>query len=153
MESNMLLSKMSVIDLKSPVRFSHSNSKKGMAYEYRQNHFCSRDGASRTSGVSEMRPPLPRQLQSKNLFMPRSISGDGLRSVELPGKSSRYRSLSSGHAHETLSHGNPRRSFSQQSGSCQRNTRLAHLGRLCSSLDSHSPASLRQRSLWGRTRS
>src|SRR3989338_10850363 len=100
MESNMLLSKMSVIDLKSPVRFSHSNSKKGMAYEYRQNHFRPSHGAFAASGVPQMCPALPRRLQSKNIFMPRSISGDGLRPVELPGKPARHRSLPPGHAQQ-----------------------------------------------------
>src|SRR3989338_4278783 len=138
----MLLPKMSVIDLKSPVRFSHSSSKKGMAYEYLQNYFHPSHGASAASGVSQMRPALPRRLQNKNIFMPRSISGDGLRAVELPGKPARYRSLPSGHEQQTLSHGNPRRDFPEQLGPCQRNTRLAHLGRLCSSLDSHGQASL-----------
>ena len=98
-----------------------------MAYEYRQNHFRPSDGTSAASGVSQMRPTLRRRLQSKNFFVLRSISGDGLRPTELPGKLAQYRSLPSGDAHEALSHANPQRDFPQQPGSRQRDTRLAHL--------------------------
>src|SRR3989338_547550 len=146
MNVKMLLPKMSVIDLKSPVRFSHSSSKKGMTYEYRQNHFRPSDGASAASCVSQMCPTLRRRLQSKNIFMSRSVSGDGLCPVELPRKLARYRSLPPGHAQQTLSYGNPRRNFPQQLVSCQRDTRLAHLGRLCPGLDSYGPAPICRRS-------
>ena len=57
----MLLSEMSVNDLRLSVRFGHSMSKKGMANEYRENDFRSIDGASPTSGVSQMRPTLPER--------------------------------------------------------------------------------------------
>jgi len=52
--------------------------------------------------------------------------------TDLPGKPSRYRSLSPIHPAQALSHGFSRKGLTQYARSCQRGSRLADLCRLCS---------------------
>src|SRR3989338_8938791 len=147
----MLLSKIAVIDLKLPVRFGCSSRKKGTANEYRENDFCSIDGASSASRVSQMRPSLSRQLQSSKFFMSRPVFGDGVCPTDLSRKSPGYRSLPSGDAFQTLPYGNSWQHIPEKSGSHQRNQRLAYLCRFCSSFDLNCTPPLCRRRLRNRT--
>ena len=128
-KNNRLLINMTVNDLKSLIGLSHSKPKEGMAHEYRENNIFSNHSTFAASRIPKMRQPLQRRLQDPKLFMPRSVSGDGLRPTDLPRKSSGHRSLSPSNAHETLPHGYSRGHRSKYIGPNQRNKGLAHVFR------------------------
>src|SRR3990172_9771625 len=98
-----------------------------MTHESRTHRLCATGGASSTQGVSKMRRPLSRRLLSQELLLLGSVSGDGVRSVDLPGKLARHRGMSSFRARQTVSHGVPRSSGALDVGGCERIARLAHL--------------------------
>lgn len=57
-------------------------------------------------GISQMCKALQRQLQSKNVFLPRSISLYGVCSTYVSRKFARYRSMPSFYENQIVSHGN-----------------------------------------------
>jgi Domain of unknown function (DUF4372) len=56
-----------------------------------------------------------------------SVSGDGIRSVDLPQESSQPRSLPRFHRRQALPHGIPRKDSTFDLGRCERSSRLANL--------------------------
>ena len=79
----------------------------------------------------QMRQALSRQLSDTGLLVSRSVSGDGVCTIDLPRKSARHRNLFEIGPAETLSHGISRSHCTQHTGRRQPQTRLAHLRRLC----------------------
>ena len=144
---------MTVIDLNLILNSGHFtlHSVKGMAYEYRPNSFCPDHGFSAAQRISQMRQTIPRPLQSPAIFVHGSISLYGICSVKLSRKSAGHRSLSACSAVQTVSYGHPKSRFSFNTCLCQRNARLAHLCRLCTSLDSYCQAIVCKRRTVGRT--
>src|SRR5580692_4605492 len=83
-------------------------------------------------------PTVPQLLRpiwwwslSENFVLLGSVSGDGIRSVDLPRESSQHRSLPRFHRRQALPHGIPWKGGTFDVGRCERITRLANLRRLC----------------------
>jgi hypothetical protein len=76
---------MQFIDLKfySPIGHTSSVMREEMANEYRENRFYSTAGFYPQLRVSPMRRTLQRQLQSKDVFLQRSVPLHGLRPTNL----------------------------------------------------------------------
>ena len=89
--------------------------------------------------------PVSRRLQSKRVFLRGAFPGDGLCSIDLPRKSAGYRGLPQSHWLAALSYGHQKSCVAQQSISCQRNQRLAHLCRFCPDTYSTSKSPVCQR--------
>ena len=104
---------------------------KGATNEFRKNRLCSTLQISADLRVSTMRPTVPRNLQSSNLFLLGSIPVPGVCSIDLSRKPSRYRSLSPRPSRKTLSHGNPQPHLPKHLSLYQRKSRLADLRRFC----------------------
>ena len=79
----------------------------------------------------QMRQALSRQRSDTGLLVSRSVSGDGVCTIDLPRKSARHRNLFEIGPAETLSHGISRSHCTQHTGRRQPQTRLAHLRRIC----------------------
>src|SRR5665647_789809 len=124
---------MSFNDLKIFPKISHlrETMRGGLNYVHWKTYFLSSDGASSASCLSSMRRSLSRQFQGQGIYLSRPVSVYGLCSTHLSRKPSRYRGLSSCPEEQTLPHGYPRAHFSQYSGQCHQNSRLAHLRRSC----------------------
>src|ERR1017187_6172154 len=102
---------------------------------HRPVRFLRVDRPSPSPGVSEMRGPLRRSSSAEVAFLLGSVLGDGLRATDLPREPAGHRSLPPIRDRETLSPGVSRHGGAQHSGRRQRNTRLAHLRRVCPCLD------------------
>src|ERR1017187_6241763 len=102
---------------------------------HRPVRFLRVDRPSPSPGVSEMRGPLRRSSSAEEAFLLGSVLGDGLRATDLPREPAGHRSLPPIRDRETLSPGVSRHGGAQHSGRRQRNTRLAHLRRVCPCLD------------------
>ena len=99
---------------------------------------------------SPVRSQIPRQFQYKKVFLPRPIFMHGLRSTHLPGKSSRYRSVSSFSKQKALSYGHSWQCGQIHSCRGQRKSRLAYLCGIGSKSYCHSQKALQYRNLsWG----
>ena len=147
----MLQSKMTVIDLKSPVSFSHTNinNLKGVAIEFRTDDLFTDSRFSTPTRILQMCSTISRQLQSPEVFMFRSISLHGVCTIDVSIKPARNRNMPSRNADKTLSYWYPRQGRSQHFGRRQRETRLADLRRLRASADSYRPQALCRGRLWG----
>src|ERR1017187_1222647 len=102
---------------------------------HRPVRFLRVDRPSPSPGVSEMRGPLRRSSSAEEAFLLGSVLSDGLRATDLPREPAGHRSLPPIRDRETLSPGVSRHGGAQHSGRRQRNTRLAHLRRVCPCLD------------------
>ena len=144
---------MTVIDLKAYLDFGHFalHSVKGMADEQWSNSLCSDNGFSAAQRIPQMCYSIQRPLQSPTVFVHGSIPLNGICSVKLPRKSAGHRGMSACSAIQAVSHGHSKSHFSLDSRARQRNTRLAHLCRLCPSLDSYRSPTLCKRRVIGRT--
>jgi len=125
---------------------------KGLANACWTNSFLTAIRLSSKKTIRQMRSQISRQLQDKNFFMFRSISVHGIRSDNLPSKSSRHRNLSSGNAAKTLPLRHSWKSFTYHLGQGKRKSKLANIRRVRSSLDKQSSKTLRQRRLWSPTK-
>ncbi len=125
---------------------------KGLANACWTNSFLTTVRLSSKKTIRQMRSQISRQLQDKNFFMFRSISLHGIRSDNVPPKSSRHRNLPESNATETLSLRNSRKSFTQHFGKGKRKSRLANICRLRTGFDKQRSKALRQRRLWSRTK-
>ena len=112
------------------------------AYEFRQDDLLSADGLSSPSRLSSMRRSLPWQLQTPTFFLLGSVSVHGVRAIDLPGESARYRSLSAFGWHEALSHGHSQPRLPQHPCECESGARLAYLCRLRPDADLHGSRAL-----------
>src|SRR2546430_5829316 len=106
-----------------------------MPHELWPNRIFTADQLPSRSRVSSLCRPLRRGPPTAGVLLLGSVSDDGLRSVDLPRKPSRYRGVPSLPAGETLPPGLPRSRVSLDAGRCQRESRLAHLRRFCPSAD------------------
>src|ERR1035437_5896642 len=75
-----------------------------MVHEYRSHRFRSADGSRALVRISKMRQALPWRRSPAKLFLLGPVSGDGVRSVDLPRESPRHRGVSAFHDQQTLSH-------------------------------------------------
>lgn len=98
--------------------------------------------------ISNMRYQIPGRLQSQNIYLSRTLSRDGFCTTNLSRKPAGHRGLSACFGSPTLSHGHPQFCFKKQPFPRKRNSRLAHLRRLCSNPHQQSKNPLRQRTTW-----
>src|ERR1022692_526165 len=101
-----------------------------MAHEPWSHRLLAVNQLSSRPGVPSLRRALPGRSPAARLQLLGSISGDGLRPVDLSGKSARHRSLFGFVARQTVSPGIPWQSGSLDAGGCERIARLAYLRRL-----------------------
>jgi len=87
-----------------------------------------------------MRRPVSGRLLSQELLLLGAVSGDGLRSTDLPREPSRHRSMSLFRARQTVSQGVPRPSGSLDVGGRERVARGAHLRGLRPGVDRYRTA-------------
>src|SRR5271165_3136391 len=95
------------------------------------NQLSSRPGVPSLRRALSGRPPVAR------FHLLGSVSGDGLRPVDLSGKSARHRSLFGFVAGQAVSLGIPWQGGSLDAGGCERIAGLAHLRRLRAQADCH----------------
>src|SRR5256886_12481085 len=108
-----------------------------MPHELWPNRSFTADQRPSRSRVSSLCRPLRRGPPTAGVLLLGSVFDDGLRSVDLPRKPSRYRGVPSLTAGETLPPGLPRSRVSLDAGRCQRESRLAHLRRFRPSAHRH----------------
>src|SRR5664280_324818 len=78
---------------------------------------------------------LSRRLSAEGFLLLGSVFGNGVRAVDLPRQSARYRSLPAFDAGQALPHGISRQGGALYPGRCQRIARLANLCGLCPGVD------------------
>ena len=122
---------MTCIDLNFRLLFSLSKSK-GEAYVCRCYNLYSSNGSPAMETFSNMCYQIPGRLQSTNIQMCRTLSGNGFCTVNIPRKSAGYRNMSACYGFPAVSHGYQEHGFKKQSFTRKRKTRLAYLRRLCS---------------------
>src|SRR6266566_3621911 len=113
----------------------HSHLMKGMSDECWQHCLLATYGPSASARIPQVCATVPGRLQSPELYLPGPVSLDGFCTTNVSGKPARYRVLSARRWQQALPHGHPRFRVSQHAGGCQRDSRLAHLCRLCSGSD------------------
>ena len=113
-----------------------------------QDAVCSDHGLFAMEDLSSHCGPACRRLSRQDADLCRALPHSGLRPTHLPGESARHRGLSVGASPQALSHGYPGSRFPFHAGRCQRNTRLAHLRRVRTTLDGASQATLCQGRSW-----
>jgi len=84
-----------------------------------------------------MRVALPWRLPAEEFLLLGSVSGDGLRSVDLPREPARHRSMPAVDERQALPHGVPQSRGTLHAGGSQRVARLAHLCRFRASPHRH----------------
>ena len=124
-----------------------------MGHECRSYHLGATHRIFAAQRISEMRRPIQWRRKLARLLLLGSISGDGLRAMDLPRESARHRGLPGGHGREARSHGLSRPGPAFHPGRCQRHARLAHGRRLRADPDCHCTAALCRRTDGCRTRS
>ena len=141
--------KPSVFDLNLHGTYGHSfpTFREGWDHECWQDCLRTVDGFHPHSRVLSLCGPLPGQLQSQPLFLLGSISVHGLCSTHLSRKPARYRNLPAGLGSSTLSRRHSRSRRPQHAGRRQRDSRLAHLRRLGTGVDSYRAGLVCQRRL------
>lgn len=137
---------MPVTDLKFSRSFMHSpeTTQEVVNNELWQIHILASHGLSAHAHVPPMRQSLSRQLPDKTFYLSRPMPLHGLRSTNLPGESTRYRSLSSLPTAQTLLHGHEKHRISLDTCRGQRIKRLAHICRLCIFLNPDCKKALQQ---------
>ena len=100
--------------------------------------------------VWPLRGTLWRYVQGQKFFLSRPIPLYGFCSTDLSRKLARHRSVPARATAQALSHGHQEPGVPQYSGRCQRESRLAHLRRLCPVAHCHRPPSLYHRTVWYR---
>ena len=121
---------------------------KGLAHVRRSNRFLATDRLPSQIPIQQMRPTLSWKQPSATLFLSRSVPVHGIRAVDLPRESSRYRNLPAFYATQTLSCRVPGKHVPKHARRSQRESRLADLCRLRSGVNCQSPQALCQRQLW-----
>jgi hypothetical protein len=121
------------------------------SHVHRQIGLCANHRSPSASHLTPLHSTIRRKPSHQKFQLPGPVSLHGFRPVNLPGKPARHRSLPTRTEQQTLSHGHTSQSFSQYFGRSQRKTRLAHLRRLCSVLDSNRTSSIHQRQFWYRS--
>src|SRR6266550_2965397 len=125
-----------------------------MGCEYRKNCFFAANGFSARLRVSELCQPLRRRSQGRKLFLPRAVSLDGFRAINVSRESPRHRNVLTVYWQQALPHGVQKQGGTIHSGRRKRSARLANLCRLCASLDCYRAApfmrAIRSMSIWTR---
>lgn len=122
----------------------------GSTHVHRTTNFLADYGLHAATDFSPVRSQIPRRFQYKKVFLPRPIFMHGLRSTHLPGKSSRYRSVSSFSKQKALPYGHSWQCGQIHSCRGQRKPRLAYLCGIGSKSYCHSLKALQHRNLsWG----
>jgi len=146
---------MVVSDFNSVVNFGQNTFVEileGLANVHWTNSFLATDRLFAKTPIRQMRSPIPRQLQDKNFFMFLPIPLHGIRSDNIPSKSSRHRNLPKSNATKTLPLRHSWKSFTHHFGEGKRKSRLANICRVRSRFDKQSSKTLRQRRLWPPTK-
>jgi hypothetical protein len=98
---------------------------------------CAVDAPSSADDVPPLRGALCRRTQGQELLVSGPVPVHGLRTIDLPRESSRYRVEPSSPSGEALPFGDSRLRLAQHSGQCQCDARLAYLRELRRALDRH----------------
>src|SRR6516162_6279519 len=85
--------------------------------------------APTAQGVSEVRHPIRWRFSLERVLLLGSVSGNGIRSVDLSRESTRHRGVPTLDRMQSLSHGIPWQCGPFDAGRRQREARLAHLRR------------------------
>ncbi len=131
---------MAVTDFNSLIDFGQNAfmaTSKGLANVHGTNSFLTTDRLLAKTQFRQMRSPISRQLPDKNFFLLRSIPLYGFCSNNISTEPSGHRNLSASNAFQTLSLRHPWKSFSQHPGQGKRESRLANICRLRTSVDKH----------------
>ena len=138
---------MAIIDLKSHPFLGKIFSKTlwGNTDVYRTIDFQAGHGLYSATYLSPLRVQISRRFQSKNLFMPRSVSMHGFRTNHASGKFARYRDLPTISKQETVSYGHPRKGFKINSCRSQRKPRLGYICRIRPKSHCHSQRAIQKR--------
>ena len=139
---------MSLIDLKCSRSKSHPWRKLpwGFSRVFRKSRFLSSDGVPSSPYLSPLPGSLQRQLQSQGIDLSRSVLLHGLCPDHVSGEPTRYRSVPSGTAWQSLPHGNQGTGSPKHPGQRQQGQGFAHLSGLRSLANCHGPKALQQRS-------
>ena len=122
--------------------------RRAAAHEQRTNSVFANTRFHSKASIQKLCQSLQRKSPSEIFLMLRPIFNNGVCSTNLSPKSKRHRNLPKGFASKTLPMRLSWQSFSQQSGQCQREKRLANLSRLCKSSYQKSKTTLRRRGPW-----
>src|SRR5665647_890905 len=126
------------VDLKSPAVFVGSFPRLtilGISDESWQDAFCSIDGNCSLEQLRTHRDSLLGRCSRVGIAQHRALSHHGLRAAHVARVSARYRSHTRCPCYQALWDGIASSGATLHPGRCQRAARLAHLGRLGSSLD------------------
>src|SRR5688572_8094441 len=115
-----------------------------------QTGFRASHAALAADNVSSLRGALRWRAQGQDLLLPRPISLDGVRAIDLSREFARYRSVPESPRKKALPHGYQEPGIAQHTGRCQRESRLAHLRRLCPVAHGDRPPSLCRGTFWSR---
>ena len=99
-------------------------------HEHRQDTVRTVDGFPALDDVLAHRRTLWRRSRCSGVQVHRTVSSHGFRPAHLARELARYRSLPLGSVFESVSHGLSIGRQALDAGRCQRDTRLAHLGRV-----------------------
>ena len=125
---NGLQRKRGVIDLKSGIYYSRSESKKrGAANECKKNSFLTNNGLFSISSISKVYKTISGKLQDAKVFLLRSISVYGICSIDISGKSEGHRSLFAFKKREVISFRYSGQHIKKHIGIRKRNKGLAYL--------------------------
>ena len=144
---------MSCIDLNPSVAFYHrilESEVTEVENEYWSDGIFPIGRFAAQESFSSMCSKIPRQLQSKNFVLHRSVSLYGICPTYLSREPSRHRHLPSSCSEQALPRWNPWGDLTKHPGRCKRKTRLAYLCRIRSRHDSYRERAICRRSLWRR---
>src|SRR3990172_301248 len=116
--------------------------------EFGENGLRSIAATSAAIRVQPVRSSILRQSQNQELFLSRSVSLHGLRSTDLPRKSTRHCNVPQFPQGETLSHGIPREARQVNAGRRERTSGLPHLSGLRLCAHQHGQQTLSKRRSW-----
>ena len=140
---------MTFFDLnsKSPEGHTSGSPRKEMAHELRKNSLCATDGFYPRLRVPEMRRPIQRRLQGKDLFVLGPVSFHGFCPAYLQGKPEGHRGLSPVGAVEALPSWDTGKGIQEHPCKCQSDKGLANICRPCPVSDREGPKAVHQRFL------
>lgn len=143
---------MIVIDLKSYPFLCQFSGKtmEGGTHVHRTTDFLTGYGLYAVANFSPLCSQISWRLQYKKVLLSRSISMHGLCSTHLPGKSSRYRSVSSFPKQKALPYGHSWQCFQINTCRSQRKPGLAYICRTGSNSYCYSQKTLQHRNVSGR---
>lgn len=100
------------------------------------------------TSIQNLCQPIQRQSSSQIFLLFRSIFNNGFLSIDMSRQFKRCQNLLASFRRQTVSLRLQRKNFSKHFGRCKRKKKLANISRLCTSSDSQSQRTLRERRFW-----